>query len=592
MKQPDGQGRKPHGDQTNKRPDGQPGKPDGQPNKSPDGQPNPSQPGGVSLNKSPDGQPNKHQDRRDNPSHSGGVSLNKSPEGQTNNPLQQDPLRGQQPARSQDAQQGRQNSEALLPGQNQTRDRVQGEFRQNQSGGPVPSSTESVHPSQGRSSSGGTGQRVREAARPPVQVSPATSIVRQPDKSALTIQHRNPTDGTETRVISRVQSNGRQKVTAYQNLKDPETKTRTRIYNDGRRIVFGKNFVTRSTPGRPTMTTFSNGLREAMLPDRRRYFKDEFSSFHDHGHERKVIHRTVYVDYSAGRVVELPKPIVRVYEEVPVQNVVVYAYKPAPFKPTYYTMFSEPFIIPLEIGPSCLICPPPMLTYIEPVHSYATPMDLLVDMLLAGAVNDSYNNMPMAPSATDSQVNALSATVASLQQELTTATSTNETLREELADQQNQLTAFQSQIEAKPVDEKSPMPIPEPVRKQFRNQVEQDLIAHQNSQPLALTDLLKTADAQNYIFQVAENMDATDVVSGEECMLTTGDLISIDQLPEQKDASARMRVVTSNAESCRVNNVVTISLWNLQEMLNAYRQRLEDNMQKVHQETSGQRKDG
>ncbi|MBF0190957.1 MAG: hypothetical protein HQL99_07360 [Magnetococcales bacterium] len=614
----DGQGRRPQGEAGNKRTDGQPGRPhDGQqPNTTPAGPPpaikppeapptGTIQPDGVPPDRPSDGQPNKRRDRQEHKNQPTGLPLDTPPdERHPNNRLHPDPERRQpldrqpsdrQPSdrRQQDSQSGRYDREPVMPDEIHPQDRSRGEFRPHQ-----PDATRQrpsgIDPQTQRPfSSGGGGQRTREVAIQPVPISPTTSIIRQPDQSALTIQHRH-SNGTETRVISRIQPNGRQKVTAYQNVKDPKTKIRTRVYNDGRRVVFGKDFVTRTTPGRPTMTTFSNGLREAVLPDRKRYFKDAFSTSRDHrGHERKVIHRTFYAHYSAGRTVELPKPIIRIYEETPIQNIVVYAYRPTPFIATYYTVLEEPFLIPLEIGHSCLICPPPMLTYVEPVHSYATPMDLLVDMLLAGAVYDSQNTLVMETTAPDAEVNALSATVASLQQELESATATNETLRMELTDQENHpLEALQSQLASKPVDEKIPMPIPEPVRKQFRQQVEQDLVAHQNSQPLSLANLLTSTEAQDYIFQVAENMEATEIVSGEECMLTTGDLVRIDEPPQPKDASARMRVVTSQMESCRVNSVVNISLWNLQEMLNAYRQRLEENLQKVHQKVSEKGQNG
>ncbi|MBF0440010.1 MAG: hypothetical protein HQL93_12945 [Magnetococcales bacterium] len=424
--------------------------------------------------------------------------------------------------------------------------------------------------------------------RPVVQVTPATTVMPNPEKSAFTIQQRQA-DGSDIHVNSRILPDGRQKVTAYQNVKDPTTKTQTRTYHDGRRVIIGQDFVTRSSPGRPILTTHSNGLREAYLPDRQHYFREEFFTPHKHHSKNRMIRRTVYVEINSGSPRVLPAPIVQVYEMVPVRDVVVYTYYPTTFEPSFYSLFLSFFATPVIVSSNCLICPPPVVVFTKPIEVYHQPVDLLVDLQLAGAMDDGLRSRVPIPMM-DPDVRALSTKVAELEQELAMTTADNAELRSELADQQNQLTSLQMQMDSlqndQPIAEKIPVPIPGPVRKQFRKQVEKDILAHQQEKPLALNEILNSPEAKKHIFQVAETLEATDAHSDEECLLTTGDLIQFDHLPDPNASSATMKVVTSKADSCRAGSVVNISLWDLQEMLNAFRQRLENNMQKVHQELS------
>jgi hypothetical protein len=401
----------------------------------------------------------------------------------------------------------------------------------------------------------------------------------------VTIRHQ-PANGGEIRVHSRRLPDGRRHVEAYQNTRDPKTGTRTRLYHDGRRVIFGRDFVTRSAPGRPVLTTFNSGLREAYLPDRRRYFHEEFARHRDrHGHEQRVIRRTVYVNYVSGRPVMLASPVVRHYGMVPIRNVVVYSYYPTHFDPPYYTWFNRPLATPLFVSASCLLCPPPVVRFYEPVEVYRDPVDLLSDSMLAGAMEDGYSSRVVS-SSTDAEVQALSETVASLQQEVSSASRENELLRQELSEQQIQLDVLQDRLDTESASgvERLPVPIPEPVRRKFRSQVAADLLAHQEEQPLSLAELIASPQGTEYLFQVSEMLEATEVQSGEECLLTTGDLVRLDQLPEADESSAQVRVVTGKMDSCRANSVINVSLWDLQEMLNVYRQRLEENMQKVHRE--------
>ncbi|MEO5347161.1 MAG: hypothetical protein H7834_12400 [Magnetococcus sp. YQC-9] len=463
-------------------------------------------------------------------------------------------------------------------------------------GGKMPRQPDGVGAAEGKRSSGGLQQGDHPAAlgrgrdkggeqRAPaaVQITPQTAVVPQQDRSGWTLRHQRD-NGAELRVRATALPDGRQKLTAYQNFKDPETGRRTRLYHDGRRVEFGSNFVTRSAPGRPTLTSFDNGLREGYLPDRKPFFREKFTTRHDrHGHERRLIERTMFANYHSGRVVTYREPVVWTYEVVPVRQVEVYMYEPRHFQPTVYTLFTEPLYEPIEVTPSCILCPPPVVGYVETVEVYRNPLELLIDWLLAGAVDDGYTMM-VSPSVEDPQVRELSSAVTSLRQELSELSANNDGLRRELADQRVQLDLLQADQDRGREVERIPMSVPEPVRKQFGKQVKQDLIAHQENRPLSLAQILASSKPKEYIFQVSETLEAVEVRSNDECSLTTGDLVAFDEVPEEGESAARIRVITSKATSCRVNSVVNVSLWDLQEMLNSYRQRLEANVERIGQE--------
>ncbi|GAB0056869.1 hypothetical protein SIID45300_01184 [Candidatus Magnetaquicoccaceae bacterium FCR-1] len=431
------------------------------------------------------------------------------------------------------------------------------------------------------------GDRDRAAPTPAssLQVTPQTAVIPQKDHAGWTLKHHRD-DGAEVRVRAHALPDGRRQVTAYQNFKDPETGRRTRVYQDGRRVIHGADFVTRSAPGRPTLTIHDNGLREAYLPNKKRFFEEKFATRRDQrGHEHRIIHRTVHARFTSGRIVMLPQPVIWTYAVVPVRQVEVYLYDPQPFQPTVYTLFTDPLPSPIEVTPSCIICPPPLVSYHDTIEVYRNPLELLIDWLLAGAVDDGYTSIaPVSASYDDPQVNQLNATVASLRQELTDVSASNQALRHELEDQRIRLDLLEESPDPAREMERAPLPVPEPVRKQFSKQVKQDLLDHQEKRPLSLAQILDSREPEAYIFQVSETLEATEIGSNEECALSTGDLVRFDQVPEEGQPAARVRVITSKASSCPANSVVNVSLWDLQEMLNSYRQRLEATMEKVQQE--------
>jgi hypothetical protein len=121
------------------------------------------------------------------------------------------------------------------------------------------------------------------------------------------------------------------------------------------------------------------------------------------------------------------------------------------------------------------------------------------------------------------------------------------------------------------------------VQQQLRREVKEDMIEQAQQNPVRLSDIVASPDALQYVFQVSDVTEATDTASDTTCDLTGGDMLSFSRVPTDEDVSAQMKVVTSRESSCKQNAVVEVSLSDLQDTLNAFAARLENNVTRVHQ---------
>jgi hypothetical protein len=123
--------------------------------------------------------------------------------------------------------------------------------------------------------------------------------------------------------------------------------------------------------------------------------------------------------------------------------------------------------------------------------------------------------------------------------------------------------------------------IPENLRLRVREQVGATVALLQAGTPLTLGDVLAAPDAAAYIFQTAQPLLVTEQSGGGECFLNTGDLIGFYSMPDEASGFAMMTVVASGPGSCSPRSVVPVSLSDLQEMLNGFAERVEDNLQRL-----------
>jgi hypothetical protein len=441
-------------------------------------------------------------------------------------------------------------------------------------------------------------------ARPPprpVVLKNNTTVVARPNQRAVAITRKNP-DGSELFVKTHVAPNGQRRVTGYRVLKDPVAGTQTRTYLNGSRVITGRDYVTRTTPAGVTVTRHNDGLRECTGRDNKPVYRERYRPYRSpDGREGQAIERTVYVRHWRGRSERLGRPVVEIYNPVYYGGAVVYTYVPTVWTPVFYRPFFVPFVRPIVVVPGCLFCPTPVVIWEQPVVQYEDPVDLVADLQISSAVDDGYY-ADAPPPQVDPNTVALQQQVSSLEQEVDQQAQTNADLQAQLADQQAQLDAMRAQQDqmqqdgvappppAPPMGDAQPpappMEIPEDTRQQIRVQVREDISLHQQQQPLSLPGVIASAQAQSYVFQISDPLDVTDASSDEECNLSTGDLVKFAAVPGEQDPVAQMRVVTSRAGSCRAGTVVSVSLTDLQTMLNAFSQRLEQNMNKVHDQVA------
>jgi hypothetical protein len=125
--------------------------------------------------------------------------------------------------------------------------------------------------------------------------------------------------------------------------------------------------------------------------------------------------------------------------------------------------------------------------------------------------------------------------------------------------------------------------VPEDVRAQIHKQVRLSLAEQAHEHPLTIIDIMHSGYSRIYLFQVAAAIDTASVVSGDGCALGSGDLLAFTSLADaQQRPTAQMKVVTARPGHCLSQDTVEISVGDLQEMLNTFNQRLEENIRKLH----------
>ncbi len=128
----------------------------------------------------------------------------------------------------------------------------------------------------------------------------------------------------------------------------------------------------------------------------------------------------------------------------------------------------------------------------------------------------------------------------------------------------------------------SALAVPEDVRAQIHKEVRLSVAQHANDHPLTLIDIMQSGYSRIYLFQVASEIDTTSVVTGDGCALGSGDVLAFSSLDDaQQRPTAQMKVVAARPDHCLSHDTVEVSIGDLQDMLNTFNQRLEQNMHKL-----------
>jgi hypothetical protein len=416
---------------------------------------------------------------------------------------------------------------------------------------------------------------------PPIAVGSATTVVPRGDRSSFDIRHKN-SDGSQMVISQKLLADGTRKVTGFKQTENARDGTTTRIYSDGRLVTQGRDFDRRSVASGLNFVTNRNGLREAVLPNGKPAFQDRFTSVRERdGSQRQVIERTRYAHWTNGRPEYEGRPIIRQYDVGHIHGAPVGFYRPSRFGPEYYRGYYSRYAVPvLVVG--AVAAAAVWVAFGTPATSYDDPVALMGDMQISTGFEEGYaysTPSTLTPGYDTPEAVALRSQMAAVQMQVNTSVQGDAALKAQLGGVDIQAASSQVQ---QAVDKAVPVQISEDVRLQVRKQVRLSVAMQQNGRPLVLADVLASGYAKIYLFQTAQPINVGDVSAGGECFLNPGDLIGFSKVPVGDSPDAEMKVVASSANSCRSGEVVQVRQTDLQEMLNGFSERVEDNLKRVN----------
>ena len=423
--------------------------------------------------------------------------------------------------------------------------------------------------------------------------------------------------------------NGRVQVSAYRQVVSADGRTTTRTYTDGRRTIEAADFHSTGRLNGTQFVQYHNGLHAAFLPNGRPVYAERFTRLP--GVALQAVQRTIYATTVSGRIVSLQRPIVRFYTVNTFGGYSTFVYQPVAFPAPFYGAFYAPLGFPIVVGPQCLICPMPTVAFAGPPAQYTDPMDVLGDDQIADAVGDdgvapevAADTTPAGPAADQAptpdapapepppppppelmqsappaqSAGQGTAPPAPAEDDLSTLKAQADGLRAEVSaraqkDAEQPDAAAQNDgslatlrpaalVTMDPAPSLDPTPIPEDVRGEVHKQVRLSVAQHANNHALTISDVGHSEYAKIYLFQVANSLDTVSAIAGDRCELGSGDLLSFAEPGyEQSNATLQMKVVIARSGHCLLQDTVEISQADLQEMLNMFNERLENNMRRL-----------
>ncbi len=411
-----------------------------------------------------------------------------------------------------------------------------------------------------------------------VTVDGATTVAPRGPRGGFDISRQGP-DGARTVITQSLRPDGSRRVVGYRQIEDGRTGTTTRIYGDGRRVVWGRDFEQRSIGNGVDFVTRQDGRREATLPDGRPVYRDRFTTFKDlSGEPRRMIERTRYTRWWKGRPVYETRPVVRYYDAGFFYGAPVAYYRPRPLPPAYIAIYVVPFPVPLPAVAFGMV--DEWVAFASTPRAYTDPAVLMGDMQIwSGFEEGRAYSAPWSGTSLYGSPQAASVRSAMVQMQQQAASQTE-------GSPFNPQQPGSLDLGSPFGYEGAPSPgaavsVSEEVRLRVREQVRSTVALLQAGTPLTLGGVLAAPDAAAYLFQTAQPLVVSELSGGGECFLNTGDLIGFYSLPDEASGFAMMTVVASGPGSCSPRSVVPVSLSDLQEMLNGFAERAEDNLQRV-----------
>jgi hypothetical protein len=211
------------------------------------------------------------------------------------------------------------------------------------------------------------------------------------------------------------------------------------------------------------------------------------------------------------------------------------------------------------------------------VTQYAEPIALLADLQITPAVTEGLDaTAPLEPAARAALPNLAGSTeferqINDLQQQIDAGSPDNAVLGRAISRLQ-QLSANSASSAAR-----RPM-LTADVRRQMQLQVRAGIQLHEQGRALKWQDVVHSAGAAYYLFQVSDRLGDVEDAAEEECVLPTGDLLQLDDPKCAAGSRVMMRVLASKPGSCAVGSVMEVPVQDVQAMLNDFVRRQEANM--------------
>ena len=464
-----------------------------------------------------------------------------------------------------------------------------------------------------------------------VALSPTATLVANSGHPGYTAVNRLSAHASIV-VEQHVDARGQGHLNAYRQTTSFDGRTTTRLYTNGRRTIDAATFHSSGFVSGPQFVNYHNGLHAAYLPDGRPLYAENFvkTGASVGGGAPTIVQRTIYATTVSGQVRELAMPIRRFYTVTQFRGYNTFVYRPLLYGAAVFAVLYAPFAFPIAVGPQCLVCPDPGVAFAVPPERYSDPIDLLGDMQVADAVadqgvppvdeSDADQSSPLpagdgAPAASDQPMNPQDVPpppppLPPPPPELTAAATGSgagaadlEQLKQQAGELQAQALAHAdltpatanasddqpaalvvpaAAVTAVEPPSGSALAVPEDVRSQIHKEVRLSVAQHANDHPLTLIDIMQSGYSRIYVFQVASEIDTTSVITGDGCALGSGDLLafsSLDDAPQRP--AAQMKVIAARPDHCLSHDTVEVSIGDLQDMLNTFNQRLEQNMHKL-----------
>ncbi len=421
-----------------------------------------------------------------------------------------------------------------------------------------------------------------------VQLSPSATLITRPGSGGFTAVSKESAHSSIV-VEQHAGPQGHAQVSAYREVTSTDGRTTTRLYADGRRSVDAPNFHSTGQLDGPQFVRYKNGLRAAYLPNGRPLYAEKFAKIHAPGagggrQTVPVVQRTIYAARVGGRFTNLPTPINQFYTITPVGGNDTFVYRPRAFGADFYPLLYVPLAAAIVVG----------------TQRYSDPIDYLADRQVADAAADE-GVAPIDEPAPDPDAGTAPEDAAATSEapppppELSAdAAGAGASDVADTGKIREQADALQAQVAKRAIDGVTPaadvppepnielLPVPPDVRDEMHKQVRLSVAQHANERPLSLTDVMQSGYARIYIFQVAAPLDTASVVTGDGCALGSGDLIAFAAPGgSPQHPTAQMKVIATRPGHCLMQDMIDVSVSDLQEMLNTFNQRLEGNMRRL-----------